>query len=112
MQTEDPLLAELQQVNKDIVRYKGLLKEDKAALMQQLRVASEDTENQREACFVQLNGRRVLGTRRLERLLQLESVYDKLVLLGDKDPCRELERCLERKIRLLQTIGGIEPMLT
>lgn len=96
--------AELQELNHKITKYKGLVKESKDVLLEQLTVlTSTELPHPRESCFVDVNGSRIVATRELEHLLQLESVYDKLFALDNKNPHSELKRCLKRKVELLKT---------
>lgn len=58
--------------------------------------------------FVRVGGSMVEGTDRLEALLAIEECCDALLDLEGKDPAREAEQLLARKIRIVKELVEIK----
>ena len=57
-----------------------------------------------EAHFVKVGSSMVEATDRLEALLMLEECYEALLDLGGKDPVKEAEQLIARKLRVLKEL--------
>ena len=93
----------LRKVNQKISQCKQVIALKPEALREELKKL-QSTEDHTGRRFVTVGAEKVVGSAKLERLLRMEEIYDQLVLLRNRDPVPALQKLLDRKLKLMQTM--------
>lgn len=93
----------LRKINQKISQCKQVIGLKPETLKEEL-MRLRDTEDKAGKRFVTVGAEKVVGSAKLERLLRMEEIYDKLMLLKNRDPVPVLQKLLGRKLKLMQGV--------
>jgi hypothetical protein len=98
-------LEKLREIDSRLTVVKRMLGSSPEDVKGKLERASKKMKDAKgEARFVRAGACMVEGTDRLEALLAMEESYTDMLDLQGKDPVREAEKLLQKKIELLKTL--------
>lgn len=99
----DEVLERLRHLNQQISIYKQHVSEDPKELHKRVPLLEKKMQSLMP-CYVAVNSKKIAATENLEALLELEETYEKIYLLANKDPVRELTKLLQKKYELMKTL--------
>lgn len=99
----DEVLERLRTLNQQINIYKQHVLENPRDLRQQIPLLEKKMQSM-TPCYVAVNNKKIAATEDLEAMLELEEIYDKIYLMRNKDPVRELRKLLSQKNELMKRL--------